>query len=201
MSKENPIVATLVMKAAGMARQRIQLPGRRNLDFIYRRGSGHVREYTDVATFHSEETALREIVRLPFNIRTLLGEVDAHAKVKGLLSEVIADEGLHRPTKHAKLSELRSLLDAEISRLEQEGVGREPEKSKEEPLPPPSARDVAIERRRAYLRRAGEEHTRNIVRDYGLQIPRLNNYQGMMDAIIQREFPEGVKRGDPEGAG
>jgi hypothetical protein len=189
MSENKPIVATLVMKASGMARQRIQLSGKRNLDFLYRRGAGHVREYTDIETFHQEESALREIVRLPFNIRTVLGAIDGQAKVKGALAALIADNTGHRPTKHAQLSELRTLLEAEIARLEASGVGREPEKPDLEAPPQPSAREVAIERRRAYLRRAGEEHTRNVVNDYGLQIPKLNNYQGMMDAVIEREFP------------
>jgi hypothetical protein len=189
MSEEKSIIATLVLKAGGMARQRIRLSGRRTLDFTYRRGVGHVVEYTDIEKFHSEESALREIVRLPFNIRTILGEIGAHAKAKGVLAEVIADQGGHRPAKHAKLCELRNLLDVEIARLEREGVGREPEKPKEAAAPQPSPREMAIERRRAHLRRAGEEYTRNIARDYALQIPKLNNYQGMMDAIIEREFP------------
>jgi hypothetical protein len=189
MTEEKPIVATLVLKAGGMARQRIQLSGKRNLDFIYRRGLGHVREYTDIQTFHQEETALREIVRLPLNIRTILGTIDARAKAEGVLAELIADRGGHRPTKHARLCELRALLDAEIARLEKTGVGQGAEKPRVEPPPPPSARDMAIERRRSFLRRAGEEHTRNIARDYGLQVPKLNNYQGLMDAIVEREFP------------
>jgi hypothetical protein len=205
MSEEKTIVATLVMKAGGMARQRIQLSGKRNLDFMYRRGVGHVREYTDIETFHKEETALREIPRLPFNIRTVLGAIDAQAKAKGVLAEVIADNSGHRPTKHARLCELRTLLDAEIARLEKAGVGgdRRPEtgdrkEKNEPPAAQPSARDVAIERRRAFLRRVGEEQTRNIVKDYGLQVPKLNNYRGMMDAIIEREFPadEGAGEND-----
>jgi hypothetical protein len=191
MSEEKQIVATLVMKAGGMARQRIQLSGRRNLDFVYRRGVGHVREYTDLEEFHKEEAALREIARLPFNIRTVLGAVDDHTRVKGALKAMIADDSGHRPTKHAKLAELRSLLDAEIARLERAGVGREPERTEASAAPQPSAREMEIERRRSYLRRAGEEETRKIARDYGLQVPKLNNYQGMMDAIIAREFPEG----------
>jgi len=191
MSEEKPIVATLVMKAAGMARQRIQLSGKRKLDFHYLRGVGHVRHYTDIETFHQEETALREIVRLPFNIRTVIGEIDARARVKGILAEIIADHGGHRPTKHANLCELRALLDAEIARLDQAGVGLEPEKPAPDAPPQPTARERAIMVRRAWLRRAGEEATRNIVRDYNLKIPKLNNYQGMMDAVIEREFPGG----------
>lgn len=190
MSLPNPIVATLIMKAPGMTRQRIQLPGNKNLDFHYRRGIGHIREYTDIETFHREEAALREIVRLPVSIRTRLGEVNAHANAKGILTELIADRGGHRPAKHARLSELRALLDTEIARLEKLGVGQEPERSLEESPPQPSPRDQAIERRRSYLRRSGEDHTRNIAKDYGLQVPKLNNYQGLMDAIIQREFPD-----------
>src|ERR1700677_264202 len=83
---QGPVVATLVLKAAGMARQRIQLTKpRRNLDFHYRRGVGHLIEYTDLARFHADEAALREIIRLPFNIRTVIGAIGNTATLRSSL--------------------------------------------------------------------------------------------------------------------
>ena len=194
--EQRPVVATLVLKAAGMQRQRIQVTKpRRNLDFHYRRGVGHVIEYTDLAKFQADEAALREIVRLPFNIRTVIGAVGVTDTARSSLVSFIADNGGHRPTKHAQLCEMRTLIDAEIVRLEKMGVGgdrkAETGDRKEAPIPEPTAREKAINHRRAFLRRAGEAYVRGLVETANLPIKRLGNFQGMMDAIIAHEFANG----------
>ena len=214
---EGPVVATLVLKAAGMQRQRIQVTKpRRNLDFHYRRGVGHVIEYTDLAKFQADEAALREIVRLPFNIRTVIGAVGVTDTARSSLVSFIADNGGHRPTKHAQLCEMRTLIDAEIVRLEKIGAGGDRKartgthfaeannqtrsgngveagasNRKEAPIPEPTAREKAINHRRAFLRRAGEAYVRGLVETANLPVKRLGNFQGMMDAIIAHEFANG----------
>lgn len=187
VAPEKPVVATLILKCAGMARQRITIAGRRHIDFLYRRGVGHIREYTDLATFHREEAAIREIFKPHFNIRTLIGSVSGQESIKAALSAFIADTTGHRPTKYAKLSDLRAMIETEMARLEKSGIGKEPE-------PPidtaqPTAREIEIEQRRAFLRRVGEFEVRKLVEGYEIQgIQILNNFEGLMDAIIDFEF-------------
>lgn len=191
---ETKIVATLVMKASGINRQRVRISRGRVLDFIFKRGIGHVIEYTDLGQFHKDEAELRALVGIPLNIRTIIGSIDEKAKARSAITALIADTKGHRPTKHQQLCELRTMLDAEIVRLEKQGIGKQAPPADEPTQKELSPREQEIENRKAFLRRAGEEHVRNLVKELQAQgrltgIRLLGNYQGMMDAVIGLEFP------------
>lgn len=190
---KKPVVATLVGRFGGQGLQFIPLPGGARAQFDYRPGVGHVREYTDVATFHKEETAIRNLpLTMRLSIRTVLGEIGTADMVKGALGDLIGDQTMHRHVKYQLLHELLQMICAQMNDLEARGVlgRREEPKDDGEPVKELSPREMKMRERRLLLMRMGENEVRKIVQQiHRLQIPVLNNWPGMVDSVIEKEFP------------
>ena len=183
-----PAVSLVLLKAGGHQMQRI-LGRKGRYDFHYTPGVGHVRSYTSLEQFHQEELEIRSIPQ-PCAIFTRIGPLDALESARSALERMIADTTGHAPTKRERLLGLRAMIDAEVSRLEARAAAVISPASEETPpaAPMPSARQQARERRRAELRRMGEQQTRTIVKELGLNVPLLNNYAGLIEAVVEHEF-------------
>ena len=181
-----PVVSLVLLKAGGHQMQRI--PGRKGrYDFRYVPGAGHVRSYTSIEQFHQEELEIRSIPQA-CAILTRIGPLDALEGARSALERIIADTTGHAPTKRERLLGLRAIIDSEVSRLESRAAGTQQTPADEPPAAPmPTPDQQASERRRAELRRMGEQHTRSIVKELGLRIPLLNNYAGMIEAVVELE--------------
>jgi len=192
--RKKPVLATLVMRGAGIGSQRLRTP-KGILEFSYRPGIGHIREYTDLAVFHAEEAFIRSL-RAPQEIRTVIGALDTFATAVGSIGMLIADTGGHRPAKLARLKQLRAMLEREIGRLEESlsAGARKREHAADdgdvEPAPVLTPRLQAMGERRNALRASGEQFTRGVLEGYGLQVPKYHNHEGMIEAIVVQEFPE-----------
>lgn len=190
-SEKKPVLATLVMKASGMGSQRFRTP-MGVIEFSYKQGIGHIREYTDLATFHAEELIIRKaMLRMPVQITTVLGDASPTDRVAGGIAALIKDTTGHRPTKLETLKKLRAPLDAEIARLEAALAPKEKAQDEVAPQEPLTPRLRAIQERRNTLRQAGEHFTRGIAQEMALGVDLYHNHEGMIDAIIELEFPEG----------
>ena len=181
-----PVVSLVLLKAGGHQMQRI--PGRKGrYDFRYVPGAGHVRSYTSIEQFHQEELEIRSIPQA-CAILTRIGPLDALEGARSALERIIADTTGHAPMKRERLLGLRAIIDSEVSRLESRAAGTQQTPADEPPAAPmPTPDQQASERRRAELRRMGEQHTRSIVKELGLRIPLLNNYAGMIEAVVELE--------------
>lgn len=192
-SGKKAVLATLVMRGAGMGSQRLRTP-KGILEFSYRPGVGHIREYTDLTAFHAEEAFIRSL-RAPQEIRTVIGAIDTYATAEGAIGMLIANKSGHRPTKLGQLKGLRGLLEREIGRLEEalaEGAQKieAADHVEVEPAPLLTPRLQAMGERRNSLRASGEHFTRGVLEGYGLQVPKYHNHEGMIEAIVALEFPE-----------
>lgn len=189
VASKKPTLVTLVLRANGMSPQRLRIRGG-VITFMHRMGVGHLREYTDLAQFHAEEPMIRQASSMArILITTIIGEPDAMAAARGGIRMLIAEKRTHGPTKRRKLNELWLMCVGEIARMEE--LTRPNEEPASEPSAPPlSPREKEMVDRRSFLNRSTEFSVRGIFEEHNLDGPKLNNLQGMKEAILTREFPD-----------
>ena len=144
----------------------------------------------------------------PCAIFTRIGPLDAQESARSALERMIADATGHAPTKRERLLGLRAIIDAEVARLEARGrrIPQAPETSRHPTAQSPGTGEGAPPGR---IKADGRAEHALVVKELGLKIPLLNNYAGMIEAVVEHEQTgrrdtiwtrPGERRGFPETA-